>query len=232
MINWEQLNYDVSSAAIDYERLLINKDGSLSISPGPEFVSLRERLLAKRDEMYEREGFDQFYRIPTYLYDLNFGLALYEVLNPRTGFNNRVATNDDVWRYLSVRVVPDIVRVRWQGNANEDRIFRMNRRIWLKQIWWYIHLSWAGSVEATRERLASNTTDTIMNLVERPGLGYYVELYREIMKQYALIEDSSRNGFRSILKLNTALLPVTYPELAEGGIEGYVQYLFDSIKGS
>ena len=182
--------------------------------------------------MYEREGFDQFYRIPTYLYDLNFGLALYEVLNPRTGFNNRVATNDDVWRYLSVRVVPDIVRVRWQGNANEDRIFRMNRRIWLKQIWWYIHLSWAGSIEATRERLASNTTDTIMNLVERPGLGYYVELYREIMKQYALIEDSSRNGFRSILKLNTALLPVTYPELAEGGIEGYVQYLFDSIKGS
>ena len=95
MINWEQLNYDVSSAAIDYERLFINKDGSLSISPGPEFVSLRERLLAKRDEMYEREGFDQFYRIPTYLYDLNFGLALYEVLNPRTGFNNRVATNDD-----------------------------------------------------------------------------------------------------------------------------------------
>ena len=93
-------------------------------------------------------------------------------------------------------------------------------------------MSWAGSVEATRERLASNTTDTIMNLVERPGLGYYVELYREIMKQYALIEDSSRNGFRSILKLNTALLPVTYPELAEGGIEGYVQYLFDSIKGS
>ena len=112
---------------------------------------------------------------------------------------------------------------------NETR-YITSRRIWLKNIWWYIHLSWNGSSKRTYEILKNNTTDTIQQLVERPGVGYYVSLYREIMFQYSTINDPSRFLFRKVLKLNTALLPVTYPELISGGIKEYVGYLFRKVQ--
>ena len=55
-------------------------------------------------------------------------------------------------------------------------------------------------------------------------------VYRELMYQYHKYEDTSRNLFRQILKLNTARLLTTSPELVEGGILAYVDDLFKSIK--
>lgn len=227
MINWEQINYNIAAAEMDFSRIQFSKSGIAPISPGIEFVELRNQLLQLRDELYEREGFDYVNNLG-YKFDLTFGLGLYQLLSKTAGFTNRVASNDDVWRYLSIKVIPDIVYCRW--GDKEDRYYRKSTRIWLKSIWWYIHLSWAGDAGSTQEILKRNTTDSILNLVERPGIGYYVELYREIMKQYAEISDSERMVFRRALKLNTALLPVTYPELAEGGIPGYVKYLFDTVQ--
>ena len=108
--------------------------------------------------------------------------------------------------------------------------YQTSRRIWLKTIWWYIHLSWQNSIDETYKILIGNTTDTILQLVERPGLGYNVELFREIMKQYANYSDSSRNLFRTVLKLNTAKILTTSPELVDGGIEKYVDSLFKMAK--
>lgn len=87
-----------------------------------------------------------------------------------------------------------------------------------------------GSSEETFNLLKNNTTDTVVQLVERPGIGYYTDLYRELMKQYANINDSSRNIFRRALKLNTALLPVSYPELMDGGIPEYIKYIFSKVQ--
>ena len=81
-----------------------------------------------------------------------------------------------------------------------------------KTIWWYVHLSWQNNINETYNILINNTTDTILQLVERPGLGYNVELYRELMKQYNNYEDSSRNLFRTVLKLNTAQMLTTVPQ--------------------
>ena len=50
------------------------------------------------------------------------------------------------------------------------------------------------------------------------------------MFQYSTINDPSRFLFRKVLKLNTALLPVTYPELIPGGIKKYVGYLFRKVQ--
>lgn len=104
-------------------------------------------------------------------------------------------------------MIPDIVHARWGMNASH--FYQTSRRIWLKTIWWYIHLSWQNSIDETYKILIGNTTDTILQLVERPGLGYNVELFREIMKQYANYSDSSRNLFRTVLKLNTAKILTT-----------------------
>ena len=86
-----------------------------------------------------------------------------------------------------------------------------------------------GNSEDTFKLLENNTTDTILQLVERPCIGYNVEMYRELMKQYYEYNDSSRQLFRRVLKLNTARLLTTSPELMEGGIPQYVHDLFEAV---
>ena len=54
-------------------------------------------------------------------------------------------------------------------------------------------------------------------------------MYREIMARYSDYEDSSRDLFRRVLKLNTARLLTTSPELVAGGIPAYVTNLFNSV---
>mgnify|MGYP004576045169 CR=1 FL=1 len=221
-INWEQIVYDYSKATTDLEMLDFSRVESNMSLPN-SFHNLREQLIEARDEIFDSKDFDKVEKL-SYEFDLEFGLKLYEILNLGFDFTNRVASNDTIWRYLSIKVIPDIVHSRW--GLNNVR-YLTSRRIWLKNIWWYIHLSWAGSVRETYEILKDNNTDTVMQLVERPGLGYYTDLYREIMRQYASRGNKNRLLFRNVLKLNTALLPMTYPELMDGGIEQYVSYLFN-----
>lgn len=224
-IEWEQIDYEVSKATRDYNELGdTSSEDNFNVSE--EMIQLRLSLIDARDELYDKYGLDSVDKLG-YDFDLLFGLKVYKILNTEIGFTHRVASNDAIWRYLSIKVIPDIVHSRW--GKNEVRTLT-SRRIWLKNLWWYIHLSWAGSFEDTYQLLKENTTDTVVQLVERPGVGYYTELYREFMKQYANINDSSRNIFRRALKLNTALLPVTYPELMDGGIPAYVSYIFSKVR--
>ena len=54
-----------------------------------------------------------------YTFDLLFAIKLYEILGTNNTFCNRVASDDDIWRFLSIRVIPDIVHSRW--GMNETR---------------------------------------------------------------------------------------------------------------
>ena len=227
MINWESIIYDITKAGKDFERLQVKSTSVEPINPRNEFIELRQKLIKARDDIFEAYNLDKVNKLE-YSFDLLFGLEVYEILKEDIGFTNRVATNDDVWRYLSVCVIPDIVHSRWSLNA--DHFYKISRRIWMKTIWWYIHLSWRGNKEDTYEILKDNSTDTILQLVERPGIGYYTEMYRELMLQYTNYEDKSRNLFRMVLKLNTARLLTISPELVEGGIPGYVSSLFETAK--
>jgi len=223
MINWNNIRYELSSAERDFANLKVGVKTIEPINVKDEFKVLRNSLIAIRDNLFENHNFDNIEKLD-YEFDLLFGLKLYSVLNEKVGFNNRVASNDDVWRYLSICMVPDIVHARWGLKA--DHYYKMPRRIWLKKIWWFIHLSWMGDEESTYDILKTKTTDTILQLVERPGIGYNIPLYREIMKQYDLYEDKDRKLFRKVLILNTMRIVTTSPELSEGGIEGYVAGLF------
>lgn len=227
MINWENINYDIGKANKDFESLSVESKGIVPINPAQEFIDLREKLINARDEVYDQFELDNVNKLG-YTFDLNFGLKVYEILNKNIGFNNRVATNDEVWRYLSIKVIPDIVHSRWE--FNETYFYKAPRRLWLKTIWWYIHLSWSGSVESTYLTLKNNSTDTIMQLVDRAGIGYNVELYREIMKQYKGYSKKDRMLFRKLLMLNVARVVTMSPDLVDGGIEGYVKDLYKSVQ--
>lgn len=226
MIKWENILYDIGIATRDFNDLEVKTISIEPIKARTDFLPLRQELLEARDIVFEKLELDNSNKLD-YNFDLAFGLKLYQIFNEDIGFTNRVASNDDVWRYLSICVIPDIVHSRWE--LNETHFYQMPRRIWLKTIWWYIHLSWKINEDETYDILKGNTTDTMLQLVERPGIGYYTEMYREIMLQYSSYDDSSRELFRRVLKLNTAKLLTTSPELVEGGIGKYVKNLFDSV---
>src|SRR5699024_5283746 len=142
-------------------------------------------------------------------------------------FTERDASNDEVWIYLSVNVIPDLVYRRW--GLVESRFYMQSRRIWLRTLWWYVHLSWAGEKEETYNRLKNLTTDEVVQLVERSGTkGYRIDLTREIMKQFSVTYgQSDRNLFRKIMKLNTTRLKIIEPYLTTGGVTQYVKELID-----
>lgn len=184
-----------------------------------EYALLRDRLLQAIPHFERGAGQGA--------YDVAAGLALYRILG-EAGMDVRTAADDGVWRFLSLRVVPELVEARWPGTPAE-RFWRGRSRIWLRVIWWLVHLTWQGSEEQTRAVLAGATTDTIVQLVERPGRGgFRVELTR------VLFRERSRRGlgqeaFRALMKLNTARVLVTEPWFCEGGIAGYVCGLHDYV---
>ncbi|CAH2763177.1 Uncharacterised protein [Erysipelothrix amsterdamensis] len=171
-----------------------------------------------------------------YMKDLQFGLYLYDVLKNENGMTLREASDEQIWIDLQVRVIPNIVAMRW-GYENDVRFYKTKNRLWLRTIWWYIHLSWQGDVENTSKILRRNTTDEILQLVDRTSKkGFDVNLYREIMRVYDLRRDkyelshrdSNQKGlFRKVMTLNTLYIQTIEPGLYEGGIEGYVNMLFD-----
>lgn len=217
--------YSSTRAAEDFEALEINLTSMEPENMKKEFIPLRNKLLRARDEVFEQHRFDEANEL-AYKFDIYFGMELYLILKEEAGFTNRVASNDNVWRYLSLKVIPDIVHSRW--GMNKDHFYNKPRRIWLKQIYWYIELSYKKNKVTTLKLIEKNSTDTIQNLVERPGLGYQLKLYREIMYQYGL-HGHNVNKFRKIMKLNTARCMVTVPDLYEGGVKGYVTKLFEDI---
>ena len=168
-----------------------------------------------------------------YRIDYQFGLKFYCLLNDQYAFTERLASDEAIWRYLSVCLVPDIVAKRY-GIDHPDRFWKKPNRIWLRTVWWYIHLSWQGSPEKTGRILMNNSTDEILQLVDRCGkTGYRVPLCREIMAKYGSIPKDRRpnNIFRKTMVLNTARVQVIEPGLVDGGEKKYVEDLYSYCSG-
>lgn len=195
-----------------------------------ENQKLRDDILKIHDQTMKNEKVGvSLGKFDKYTYDLLFGLGLYELLNEKRGFTLRHASDPDIWRYITMNIVPDIVFMRWKKDST-DRYYRRPTRIYLSSLWWYIHLSWCGNSSSTYEILKENSTDEIMNLVERSGsLGYRIDFTRELMKQYSKTINDDRLIFRKVLKLNTARSIVLEPALHHSGVEGYVRDLFEDV---
>lgn len=204
-----------------------DKDKAPEPNCDENYVVLRNKLLEAHHEANKfLDENEPGSKKRDYLYDLRFGLEIYQMLNEEYKYSVRQAANDQIWIYMQIKVVPDLVYNRW--GFSESRFFQQSRRIWLKTIWWYIHLSWKGNAEETYRILRGFTTDEIVQLVERSGPnGYRVDLTREIMHQFSKVKltNQSRNLFRKIMKLNTARIKIVEPALTYGGTKKYVEEL-------
>ena len=192
-----------------------------------ELKALREKILKAYDEGVAAGG--------QYKIDLNVGLCLYEELNVGNGFNLIMANDDDIWRYLSCTVFPDITYERFPNPAkgdirlNKKRFYLHTRRIWLKTLWWYVHLAWQGDEKKTWEVLKEFGSDTISDFIERTCRGYRVLLYRTLIKSYAGVKNKSTNLFNKISAQNLVNCRTVEPALVEGAEQGYVDSLFAQL---
>ena len=228
-MNWDVIKFDLDAASSGFEDYKISHD----ICCPDAFMQIRADLTSCFAEVLSKIGIgpEQIsQKNNSYLVDYQFGLALYSLLNNKYGFTVRNASSADIWRFLSIQVIPDVVEIRY-GIDHPDRFWKKAKRIWLRVLWWYIYLSWQGSEVSTSAVLKDNSTDEILQLVDRCGRGgYRVETYREIMKQYAGIDPAERRKkqiFRRVMALNTARVQVIEPGLVCGGEEKYVSELMD-----
>lgn len=215
----------------------------LSLSDAAGLMSLwkedsEDYLEKKLDNDYRElrqsliNNFEKVDKGQKYALDYQFGLLLNMTL-AKYGFTMRDAADDGVWRFLSLCVIPDLVGKRW-GKGAEIRYYKQSGRIWLKTIWWYIHLSWQGDARETLKIIAPNSTDQILQLVDRSGTkGYYVEVYRRIMYYFWLAKqlDSSvgETEFRRVMTLHTAMCRSIEPGLFDGGYDGYARMLYRKV---
>lgn len=189
----------------------------------PEYRRLREALLAALP------AFGATPKQGVGAYDIDTGLRLYQLLRAE-GFTVRAAADDGVWRHLSLCVIPDRVVQRWPEKPDQ-RFWRSRSRIWLRAVWWITHLAWQGNETNTRAALGTFTADMVVQLIERPGRhGFRVDLARALFlerSRHAVGED----GFRAMMKLNTARLMVVAPEFTDGGVAGYATRLREAVAG-
>lgn len=206
----------------EFERLLNSdfEDVDLNVD---KYKELRSDLIKKYNEL-ESLG-NEKYKI-----DLNYGLFLYEFLNDLYNLdeNMLLSSNMSFWYYLSLKVVPNIVYKRWKDSSLESRFYKTNKRVWLFSLWLYIHLSWQGNKEDTYKILENNSTDTIVQVIERAGDGYDINLTRELMK--SIYEEKSQSYVRRIMVLNTIYLKTIEPCFYNGGYKGYVNMLIKKAR--
>lgn len=231
-MQWDTITYSKNKAENKFQELIeIGQRGLSEFRVASKHEDLRNDFISIQDKVFEKYSLDNLEK-QGYLLDLSFGLEMYRLLRDSYNFTLRDASNDDIWRFLQLEIVPDVGYIRW-GGFNAERFYTSNRRLWLKTIWWYIHLSWKNSLKETFEILKNNSTDTIQQLIERPGQGYNLRLYREIMLQYQRASQESstpRRLFRQVLILNNARTATMSPELSDGEIPEYVSTLFKDVE--
>lgn len=226
-MEWKNLNKN--EAYDDFQRIILN--GSAKADCDSSYIDLRNRLVEAFVEVYNICRIENGEVVDKYKFDCYFGLRLYEILSSdRYYLREHDASNDGIWKYLQLRVIPEIVKSRIRDN--EDAFYKKSNRLYLKRIWWFIHLSmYQGKIENAKSIIldSCNNTDTILQLVDRSGRqGYRVELYREIMK-YKAENKVSGEKFRNVLVLNSAKVKVIDPYLVNGGIKEYVKRIYGEV---
>lgn len=221
-MNWLKLNKVKSKNCFDE----MNKNNNFNPDCDESYEEFKRDIL---NEFYEtlKELNIGVNDVKNRAYDVDyiFGIKLYKLLTFKYKISENEAGNDDIWRYIQLKVCPQIIKYRY--GINEDRYYKKSRRMWLETLWWYIHLAWKNDEKTTNEILKGNTTDTILNIIDRTGTyGYRRDLFNEILYKKFLYNVTDRDQFRRIMTLNTMKLQVIDPYLVNGGIEKYVEELF------
>lgn len=216
-MNWAKLTRNAASRKFDE---LKNDDTFRHGSLAPGYSELRAAVLDSLPLFSDSD-------LAEGAYDIQAGLTLYRILSER-GFGIRHAADESIWRYLSLVVLPDYVQSRWDKDA-EARFWRDRSRIWLRAVWWFVHLSWQGNEDSTRASVVGMSTDDVVQIVERPGRrGFQVELYRAMVRA-AGARPLKQRKIRQLMKLNTATVIMVEPSAYRGGVSEYVKALYQQI---
>ena len=196
----------------------------------PAYEEFRKELVSVFNDTLAETGGKM-----NYLLDLRVGIKLYQLMPLGKNFTVIQANDDDIWRYISVKVMPDITYLRYPNpekgsiRINQKRFYSHTRRIWLKTLWWYIHLSWQGDESKTFEVLRDNGVDNINKLIETPGRGYRIPLFRSMMLEYHKTSPHKVKDFAAFTKLNNAKCVSVEPALTSGGVAVYAQKLLAEV---
>lgn len=208
-----------------YERFLVTKRVDESILD-PNYLNLRNACLIEYNELKSKMK-EVNSNSNKHFIDMHFGFFLFDYLNKESDFTAKYESNYDFWRYVAVCVIPDIVADRWNVEKT-DHFYSKPTGIYPFQVYWYIKLSWQSSKETTIQILEKNQEDQILQLVDRPSsIGVNLDLYRKIMYKLSFINPKDRQKvFRAVMMKNTAKLVNIRPELYDGGIDAYVDMLY------
>lgn len=196
---------------------------------GRSYSNLKPPYSAIREKLVDLFGMDEGRTRYTYSFDFEFGLGMYKYLRFEQNMSETDASNDDIWRYIQIKVVPDLIMKRWpmtNGTINAKRLYQNPSRIYLKVLWWYIHMLWEKDEKTTRSYKAQVD---ISQIIDRSGgaEGTPIELYWEILHVYAKVDPSKRtNLIEKILMLDVSYRTVIEPELTGKGIHDYVIGLY------
>ena len=205
------------------------KNGKFSDSVDVEYREIREKIFGEYERYKNKSGYE---------IDLRVGLALYELfLSDEYKLNPIYANDDDIWRYLSVRVFLDVTYLREPSSDrfgvyfSHDRVYKHTKRIWIKQLWWWIHLAWQGDVDSTYEVLKKYGSGRISQVLERAGKGYRIDVTRKLLKKMSERTTQSKvsqDDFRALMMLYYAKMFVVEPTLVDGGIDSFLDKILDA----
>lgn len=200
-------------------------DGHSYSNLPPGYLLIREKL----DSLFNKNDDRTRYG---YSFDFDFGLKAYVYFRFEMGMTEADASNDDVWRFIQLRVVPDLMMKRWpikNGQINAKRLYSEPSRLYLKVLWWYIHILWDTDEKTTRSFKAQVD---ISQIIDRSGgsEGTPIELYKEILHVYSSIDSSKRaNLIERVLMLDVSYRTTIEPQLIGNGLHDYVVKLYGDL---
>lgn len=168
-----------------------------------------------------------------YDFDLFLALKLYSYFNNGIleGFNESIASNYGFWRYVCIKVVPDIIIER--HGLIKEYFYAKNVRLYIPTLWWYIEMCYQGSVDKTYECLKDKSTDYILQIVERPGRdGMFLEVSRLIVHYLSILPDgvvSAECGGQTLLRrvmIQNTARGSNYNMILDNKADEYVRSIF------
>jgi hypothetical protein len=224
-VKWEALTLgDVKSIEPGWEPPI--EAGSMS----EDFKKIRQMLLHEFNRLAESQFIDKAD------IDLHFSIAVYDTLN-KYGFGLRQASDHEIWLYINLKVIPDIVFKRFDNQLKNDWLFGVTKaRIWSRALWWLVHLALQDKdpdYQKTKAILKDITSD-ISQVTDRAGKeGVRVDLQRKILFYYSRIPKDKKRRIEGrgtllsrILQLSIMRLKVVEPGLCDGGEDIFVKKLF------
>ena len=171
--------------------------------------------------------------LSSYQFDVEFGLKVYTCLI-KHGMTAADASNDGVWRYLQMKVLPDLIYRIWVHKTgdihiNESRMWKKSPRLYLKVLWWFIHIVWDTDEVRTRSHL--NNSCDISQITDRTTMGYRINVYKAILHVYGDLEEKqiSKRLLSRVLMLNSSYCSFLEPELLGIDLNEYVRSLYREL---